>query len=552
MVIISFLVLSASKSNCEVKVDYSQEVPAYSGGISGSFLVSHHALIHKDISSAAMFARAAYSGDPLDQTLVQDAFVSSLANGDLPTAFYLADKIHKLSYLYDLSRIALTALFLKERDYTQALSYTSSLNSSYQPIIKLLRAWIVAAAGNTDGALEIIDSSNHAGFRAIFDHNAAMISDLRGYAYEAKKRWTSSVSADPRNIRIKIGYARYLLRNGNNELAKELLNNLIAQYPRNPVISSEIDAINKGKYPDRFASDAIAGVGEVLFHFATIENFDDVYIRLSLLNLSSFLGVRDGAVAATRGDLLAETKNYDGAISAYSTIPLDAPLYSLSKEQISRLDEIIGRHNEAKRVIRELLFDKPNDYRGLVAFGDLCSSEGDWKQAIQVYSRVLSVIQTPIQSDWRIYFAKAVAEDRAGYWNDAERDLRKAIEINPSAMEALNYLAYGWTIRNTKLLEALALTKRVVSNEPKSGPFADSYGWALFKLGHYDEAEEALNNAVSLSPSSAEIIEHLGDLYWSIGRKREATFEWQKCMELELDDENKSRLMIKIHNSNVE
>ena len=41
-------------------------------------------------------------------------------------------------------------------------------------------------------------------------------------------------------------------------------------------------------------------------------------------------------------------------------------------------------------------------------------------------------------------------------WPDAERDLEKALELNPNEPELLNYLGYSWIDRNERLPDHLA------------------------------------------------------------------------------------------------
>ncbi len=59
----------------------------------------------------------------------------------------------------------------------------------------------------------------------------------------------------------------------------------------------------------------------------------------------------------------------------------------------------------------------------------------------------------------------------------------------------------------------------------------DSYGWALFKLGYYKEAIPFLEQASNGMSYSTVINDHLGDVYWKAGRKREAKFQWKKALD---------------------
>ena len=50
--------------------------------------------------------------------------------------------------------------------------------------------------------------------------------------------------------------------------------------------------------------------------------------------------------------------------------------------------------------------------------------------------------------------------------------------------------------------------------------FLDTLGWIQFKLNDVDKAVRTIQLAVELEPNNSEIIDHLGDIYYKIGRKK--------------------------------
>ena len=115
--------------------------------------------------------------------------------------------------------------------------------------------------------------------------------------------------------------------------------------------------------------------------------------------------------------------------------------------------------------------------------------------------------------------------------------LRRAAVLGPSEPEALNYLGYTLAERGRDLDEAFQLLRDAVALAPTSGAVVDSYGWAYFQLGRYDDAVGQLETAVGLDPTSPVITDHLGDVYWRLGREREARFEWRRALELDPEPE---------------
>ena len=70
-----------------------------------------------------------------------------------------------------------------------------------------------------------------------------------------------------------------------------------------------------------------------------------------------------------------------------------------------------------------------------------------------------------------------------------------------------------------------------VSLDPTNGAYLDSLGWAYFKLGKYDLAEENLTKASLRMGSDPTVQDHLGDLYQKTGRLKLAAAHWERAVE---------------------
>lgn len=91
------------------------------------------------------------------------------------------------------------------------------------------------------------------------------------------------------------------------------------------------------------------------------------------------------------------------------------------------------------------------------------------------------------------------------------------------------------------------MIQKAVEQRPDDGYIVDSLGWALYKLGRYQEAIEWLEKAAALIPEDPTINDHLGDAYWQVGRRLDATFQWRHAaaMKPEADDLAKIEAKIK-------
>ena len=106
--------------------------------------------------------------------------------------------------------------------------------------------------------------------------------------------------------------------------------------------------------------------------------------------------------------------------------------------------DILGRSDEAMRGLQRLSDDYPFSPLPDAQRGDLLTAKKLYPRAIQAYDRAISRIATPAPSNWVLFYARGVAEDRAKQWPKAEADLHRALELAPNQPFVLNYLGYSW------------------------------------------------------------------------------------------------------------
>ena len=107
------------------------------------------------------------------------------------------------------------------------------------------------------------------------------------------------------------------------------------------------------------------------------------------------------------------------------------------------------------------------------------------------------------------------------------------LKKNPSDTFTLNYISYKLALKNQELELALDLIKQALEIDPNNGYFLDTLGWVEDKRNNFNSAVYFLEKSVSILPRSAEVIDHLGDCYFMLNRKKEAIFEWNKALKYE-------------------
>ena len=113
----------------------------------------------------------------------------------------------------------------------------------------------------------------------------------------------------------------------------------------------------------------------------------------------------------------------------------------------------------------------------------------------------------------------------------AQEWLEQVLDEFPDDVGALNDLGYLWADQNKHLDRALRMIQYAVDAEPENLAYRDSLGWALYRLGRYEEAVGELRTAAAGDPDSV-VLDHLGDALLKVGRAQEAIEQWRRAAEV--------------------
>jgi serine/threonine-protein kinase len=123
-------------------------------------------------------------------------------------------------------------------------------------------------------------------------------------------------------------------------------------------------------------------------------------------------------------------------------------------------------------------------------------------------------------------------------WPEAERDFRRALELNPGHVEALRvYSAYLTALGRAE--EALAEIRRAQELDPLSIETQITAGWALYYARRYDKAIEQCGKSLDLEPDSVPAHDCLGLSYLAKKMYEKAIAECQRAVDLSSSDLNR-------------
>jgi tetratricopeptide (TPR) repeat protein len=167
-------------------------------------------------------------------------------------------------------------------------------------------------------------------------------------------------------------------------------------------------------------------------------------------------------------------------------------------------------------------------------------------------------LSTKTEDKEYIWFLRGSTFERDKRYPEAEEQFKKVLASDPEYASALNYLGYMLADQNMKLDEALGYIKRAVDLDPSNGAYLDSLGWAYFRLGKYELAEDNLLKASQKINTDPTVLDHLGDLYQKTGRLKlaasnweRALNEWNRTIAAEVDPADQARVQKKLDSAKM-
>jgi tetratricopeptide (TPR) repeat protein len=180
--------------------------------------------------------------------------------------------------------------------------------------------------------------------------------------------------------------------------------------------------------------------------------------------------------------------------------------------------------------VRSLLKGTPEDREVYLRLAIMDQRLKRWSDAEEALNKA-EQLSTKAEDKEYVYFLRGSTLEREKKYDRAEAEFRKILAVNPQSAATLNYLGYMNADRGVQLEESLNNIKLAVSLDPTNGAYLDSLGWAYFKLGKYDLAEESLTKASLRMASDPTVQDHLGDLYQKTGRLKLAAAHWERAVE---------------------
>jgi len=421
--------------------------------------------------------------------------------------------ISKNIYAYSSASLLISQTAFNNYDFKQVLyEYRKETNDEYKEnyFNELISAVIIEdiiLAGKIANKILLNDPNNQ---------EAKLVSIVKAFIYKLPKR-----------IRT--------LRFNENKKRNDLIEFLFFQdsgFKNNNDISNSFLEIVKSSYAN-YGTDYFTNYNLLLF-----------YTSLSIL-----INQQNYEATFVKAQLLQIINNYFFSETTYLKIPKDSEYYLEAQINIAYNYSKENEFYDVENKIISIVNNNNENYELKKILADYYRVKKKYDIAIVMYSDLL---QKNREDVWYIYYLRGICNERSGNWAGAELDFLQSLKIKTDSPNVLNYLAYGWIERNVNIEQSFDMLTEAYNANPDSHYILDSLAWAYFKKKEYNKAAELMEKVIDMVPGEAISLDHLGDIYFAMKRRREAVYFWNQAKDLaEPEDEISDKIEEKIRDYNA-
>ena len=230
-----------------------------------------------------------------------------------------------------------------------------------------------------------------------------------------------------------------------------------------------------------------------------------------------------------KGQLLQMIDDYIFAEATYQKIPKQSEYFTDAQRNIAFNYSRENGFDDIENKIKLIIANNKEDYEINKILADFYRIEKKFDLAIKLYSEL---IQKNSDDLWYMLYLRGICYEQSDNWEKAEVDFLQSLKIKRDSPNVLNYLAYGWLERDIRIDESFVMLVDANNANPDSHYILDSLAWAYFKKKNYVKAAELMEEVIDMVPGEAISLDHLGDIYLALNRKREAIYFWRQAKDL--------------------
>ena len=328
----------------------------------------------------------------------------------------------------------------------------------------------------------------------------------KGKDEQAVNLLKKAVKTHPDAPRIRLLYARVLVKTGDLTGAQREFEVLVHQQPSNPelLLSVALIAMENGMPGE---------AGFYLHRLSKIkgnENVSEFYLGRLAEQMDDWKEGRQHYLKVTPG------KQFIPAYASLVRMLTDHEQWSLARDDLKD-----GRKKYPEHAAQLFMLE-----------GENLIEQREYDVAADVYDEALK----SFPNNANLLYARAMLAEKLNDLDRLESDLKKIIANDPDNAAALNALGYTLADRTDRYQEAHRLIARAYTLQPDDPSIVDSLGWVEYRLGNNEQALKYLREAYAQFPD-AEVAAHLGEVLWVSGRQSEARRVWDEALERQPESE---------------
>ena len=174
-------------------------------------------------------------------------------------------------------------------------------------------------------------------------------------------------------------------------------------------------------------------------------------LALVYLQLALYLNPNHSLALLSLADLYETVKKPQMAIKVYERVPANSPLKRNAQIQLATDLDAVDRSDEGIKILKTVTTEDPKDIEAIMALGNIERGRKKFEDCAKTYTQGLDASPADDKNNWLLYYFRGICNERSKQWGNAEKDLKKALELQPEQPHVLNYLGYSWVDQGINL-----------------------------------------------------------------------------------------------------
>ena len=505
---------------------------------SGSYIAGQFAEKEGDFKNASYYYIDLISRGDSEREIITRSVIYAALAGNFEIATAISRKIDDLQLNYPVENLVIFAEAIKKREKSEILRAFERHKKNFPEIFKIVTEfWILIIDNKKDEAFRLINSIsiNNEAQLQIINYN-----QLLAYVYfnEYEQAKTLYQNMEFSNFLFDsesaLALVKYFQKNKESEVSESIISKARSASNNAYYIQAFKNKLSNGGASDAIRITPYKQIAEVLFRWSqsSQRGAENIINKSFYLSLANFADPTSSFLKFNLATILNDSGNYELSREILDNFSNDDVFFMDSIVENSFAIEQLDSNESALEYIQQFIIDGYANARLLKTYGSLQRSMSLFKEAIKSYTRAIEVAkrETYTEAIWPILFLRGISFERSKNWALAESDFISALELSPDQPQVLNYMGYSLLERKEKLDQALKMIILAAEKSPDSYHIIDSLGWAYYKKGDFGKALLYLEKAMEIESTDPIVNDHLGDVLWMLGRKREAKFQWKKSL----------------------